>query len=71
MKEDPFHGRDARTRLLSERQTFDRIEPTTRRALLAIAVITLGMGAVSLLNPKPVAIFSKAGAAPYTPSATH
>lgn len=55
MSNDPYAGRDTRSRLIAERQGFERIEPLTRRTLLVVAVVALAAGAAQLFTQHPTA----------------
>jgi hypothetical protein len=56
MTHDPYDGRDTRTRLISERSSFERVEPITRRALLALGLLAFGIGVAQLMSsPQPSA----------------
>ncbi len=47
---DPYAGRDARTRLIDESRSFERLEPAARWVLLAVGFATLSMGIHSWLT---------------------
>lgn len=44
MDSEPFAGRDPRVRVIGDQQSFERIEPTVRRSLLAVALLAIAIG---------------------------